>query len=296
MFNYLKSPSTCVAHWPPWKTNMRFENLKSFGIITVSIYDSFQVGSSFDALKKIGCGDFSDPFRVMAVPLLRLQPLVQTRELSLNWKLVFNLSTSSRTSKEAVGCGKDSSSSPSISRQDLRHNQFCRSPKPVNIMSAFEIFAHTAFSSNYERMMGNCSRIVAAELVRIVRITSSSYVLDNACGPGIVSEQVKLLEPSAKILATDFALPMLEEMKKRIMAEKWENVETDQMDTRDLSRLADNTFTHVLTNFGAFMPGDKSVTLTAIKEMYRVVQIGGVAILSLWAGKVLYGCRCRNDC
>src|SRR5688572_8729460 len=60
-------------------------------------------------------------------------------------------------------------------------------------------------SSPYERMSGGCTRIVAAEMISSVSppIDSSSYILDNACGPGIITEQVKLLHPDAKIMATD---------------------------------------------------------------------------------------------
>ncbi|TVY92212.1 Methyltransferase [Lachnellula willkommii] len=150
------------------------------------------------------------------------------------------------------------------------------------------IFSKTAFTSNYERMTGNCTRIVAAEMVRIKSppITSSSYVLDNACGPGIVTEQVKLLHPETKILATDLSPSMIEELQKRIENDRWTNVETDTLDVRDLSKLADNTFTHVLTNMGIYVPNDPSFSLQAIKEMYRILQVGGAAVTSMWADRV----------
>ncbi|TVY15090.1 Glandicoline B O-methyltransferase roqN [Lachnellula arida] len=150
------------------------------------------------------------------------------------------------------------------------------------------IFSKTASTSNYERMTGNCTRIVAAEMVRIKSpsITSSSYVLDNACGPGIVTEQVKLLHPETKILATDLSPSMIEEVQKRTENDKWTNVKTDTLDVRDLSKLADNTFTHVLTNMGIYVPNDPNFALQAIKEMYRILRIGGAAVTSMWADRV----------
>jgi len=151
------------------------------------------------------------------------------------------------------------------------------------------IFAQPDFPSKYERMLGNCTRIVAAEMVRIDSppISPTSYVLDNACGPGIVTEQVKLLQPQTKILAGDVSPAMVEDVKQKIESKGWKNVETEELDMRNLSKLADNTFTHVLTNFGTFVPNEPGSTLLAIKEMYRVLQIGGVAVTTLWAGNFL---------
>ncbi len=57
------------------------------------------------------------------------------------------------------------------------------------------------------------------------------------------------------------------------------------MDFRDLSGLADNTFTHVLANFGLPVPGDADSGQKAITEMYRVLKREGVAMVSTWASE-----------
>jgi ubiquinone/menaquinone biosynthesis C-methylase UbiE len=152
--------------------------------------------------------------------------------------------------------------------------------------------SHSAFSSNYERMAGNCTSLIAAQMVSTISppLTSSSYILDNACGPGIVSEQVKHLHPNAKIMATDLSPAMIEKVQLRIKSKGWSNMQTDTLDIRSLSRLPGNTFTHVFTNLGFPVPGDPDSGLGAAREMFRVLQPGGVAIISTWAGRFLISC------
>jgi ubiquinone/menaquinone biosynthesis C-methylase UbiE len=92
---------------------------------------------------------------------------------------------------------------------------FLNISKLIYIMSSI---AATPYSSHYERMSGNCTRLLAAQMVANINppITRSSYILDNACGPGIVSKQIKLLHPHAKILAADKAPGMVNEVQKAI--------------------------------------------------------------------------------
>lgn len=145
----------------------------------------------------------------------------------------------------------------------------------------------TPYSSNYERMSGNCTRILAAQMVSTIfpPITSSSYILDNACGPGIVSEQIKLLHADARILAADIAPGMIEEVQQSMKTNGWETMETQILDVRDLSSLNDETFTHIITNLGLPVPGDLDSSPKIVNEMFRVLKIGGVALVSTWAGK-----------
>jgi ubiquinone/menaquinone biosynthesis C-methylase UbiE len=178
----------------------------------------------------------------------------------------------------------------------IKHKLFHKPTEIFHAMSS-SIFSQPTFTSKYERMTGNCTRLVAAEMVRIDSppITSSSYILDNACGPGIVTEQVKLLHPQTRILAADLSPSMIEEVKQKTQSEGWNNVETDELDVRDLSKLADNTFTHVLTNMGTYIPNDPGSTVVAIKEMYRVLQVGGVAVTTAWAGMFSFSSVSKVD-
>ena len=146
----------------------------------------------------------------------------------------------------------------------------------------------TPYSSHYERMSGNCTRLLAAQMISHVNppITGSSYILDNACGPGIVSEQIKLLYPEAKILATDLAPGKIEEVQSAIKTNRWGEMKTEILDVRDLATLKDETFTHVITNLGMPVPRDINSSPKIVSEMFRVLKRGGVAVMSTWAGNV----------
>jgi ubiquinone/menaquinone biosynthesis C-methylase UbiE len=157
----------------------------------------------------------------------------------------------------------------------------------VQLFQAMSIKPTSSYSSNYERMSGNCTRIIASQMVASINppITNSSYILDNACGPGIVSEQIKLLHPEANIMATDLSPAMIEEVKDLIKTENWSNMATDTLDVRDRSNIKDNTFSHVFTNLGLPVPGDQDSGAKVTKEIYRVLQRNGVAMVSTWAGE-----------
>lgn len=147
---------------------------------------------------------------------------------------------------------------------------------------------------NYDRMTGGCTRVLATQMLSIISppITSASYILDDACGTGIVSAEIKALHPDAKILATDLSPMMIEEVKQRIIYEGWNDVTTDTSDGRDLKCLPDETFTHIIANLGLPVPGDRrpvtwdrEESLKVLREVFRVLKLGGVAMLSTWAGR-----------
>jgi ubiquinone/menaquinone biosynthesis C-methylase UbiE len=117
-------------------------------------------------------------------------------------------------------------------------------------------------------------------------ITRSSYILDNACGPGIVSEKIKLMHLDAKIMAADIAPRMNDQVQQAIKANGWSNMQTAVLGIRDLSTLKDGTFTHVFTNLGLPVPGDLGSGPKITKEIFRVLKIGGVALISPWAGYI----------
>jgi ubiquinone/menaquinone biosynthesis C-methylase UbiE len=99
------------------------------------------------------------------------------------------------------------------------------------------------------------------------------------------SEQIKLLYTDAKILATDLAPGMIEEVQNAIKTNGWSEMKTEILDVRDLATLKDETFTHVITNLGMPVTGDINSSPKIVSEMYRVLKRGGVAVMSTWAGK-----------
>jgi len=60
---------------------------------------------------------------------------------------------------------------------------------------------------------------------------------------------------------------------------------TDTLDVRDLSNIKGNTFSHVFTNLGLPVPGDPDSVPKVTKEIYRLLQKNGVAMVSTWAGE-----------
>ncbi|KAE9370500.1 S-adenosyl-L-methionine-dependent methyltransferase [Stipitochalara longipes BDJ] len=121
-------------------------------------------------------------------------------------------------------------------------------------------------------------------------ITSSSYILDNACGTGIVTSLIKTQHPSVRVLGADLAPGMIDTFKAKAQKEDWENFETMVVDSRNLEGLEDAVFSHVITNFG-FMPGtgDKSGPQKVAKEIWRVTSEEGVAVVTTWAERNFTG-------
>lgn len=148
---------------------------------------------------------------------------------------------------------------------------------------------HNTHSNTYERMGSNATTNIAraflSDLTLLSPITESSYILDNACGPGIVTQLIKSQYPYAHIKGCDLAPGVIDVLKSKIAENKWENVETDVLDVRDLKTLEEGMFTHVITNFGfSPTPDDPSGPGRAAAEIYRVLKPGGVAVVTTWSG------------
>ena len=148
---------------------------------------------------------------------------------------------------------------------------------------------HDANSNTYDRMTSNSTLTIAKKVVSELDppITSASYVLDNACGTGVVTTCIKELCSSAHIKAADLAPGMLDVVRTKISEHKWENVETEVLDVRHLTTVKDNTFTHAITNFGFVANGDDpAAPLKIAKEVWRVLKPGGVCVITTWYGMV----------
>jgi SAM-dependent methyltransferase len=140
--------------------------------------------------------------------------------------------------------------------------------------------------SSYERMTGGCTRLLAAEMISFSPpIDASSYILDNACGPGIVTSEIKSRHPPARIMAADLAPAMTEEVQTSVQMNGWSNVETATLDIRSLDTLKDESFTHVFANLALPVPRDPLAGMEASREMFRVLKPRGVAMVSTWAGQ-----------
>jgi ubiquinone/menaquinone biosynthesis C-methylase UbiE len=142
--------------------------------------------------------------------------------------------------------------------------------------------------STYERMTGGCTRVLAAQILSLITphapITPTSHILDNACGPGIVTAEIKTRYPDAKIMATDLSPGMIAEVQAKTAAEGWRDVTTAVLDARDLKGVQGETFSHVVTNLGLPAPGEREESVRGVGEVFRVLKTGGVAVMSTWAG------------
>lgn len=65
--------------------------------------------------------------------------------------------------------------------------------------------------------------------------SSSSTVLDDGCGLGTVTAEVKKSFPDLSILAIDSSAGMLEVVERKAKKHDWKNVETKLLDGGDLS-------------------------------------------------------------
>lgn len=79
---------------------------------------------------------------------------------------------------------------------------------------------HSTHSKNYDKMASNSTLSIAKlaltdHLFTSFLITPSSYILDNACGTGIITSLIQSQHPDARILGTDLAPGMIETFRVR---------------------------------------------------------------------------------
>lgn len=146
---------------------------------------------------------------------------------------------------------------------------------------------HKIHNDEYTRIIGGASVRISQFMVQDIFpvITPESYILDNACGPAIVTSVIKEQEPKAKIIAADLTQGMLDQVRIRVELHKWTDVETQRVDMRDLKGLKDGSFSHSFTCLGIqALTAAEEGPLQACKELYRVAQPGGVCVVACWLG------------
>lgn len=114
--------------------------------------------------------------------------------------------------------------------------------------------------------------------------SKSIDVLDNACGGGVLTNELLKLESRGqiqlnRIVASDSDEKMLDYVRKRKEASQWPSkVEVMHIDQQEVP-LPDDSFTHVFNNFGIFFCKDDEKALT---ETYRILRPGGTAGFTSW--------------
>jgi ubiquinone/menaquinone biosynthesis C-methylase UbiE len=157
-------------------------------------------------------------------------------------------------------------------------------PAPGTAAAAFD-----KASEVYGRMTGGCTREVAKFLLTLdPKVDSSSVILDNACGTGLVTEEMLAQfsdGASPKSFAADLAPSMIANIEAKAKSKGWivdgdgeSALTVSVMDAENLS-YPDNTFTNSYTNLGFpfFSNGEK-----AAGHVYRTLRPGGTAFISTW--------------
>lgn len=155
-------------------------------------------------------------------------------------------------------------------------------------------------AEKYEAMTSGSTRELARHMIEISPpINEISVVLDNACGPGIIAQEVLLKALSAsnglpKIKCVDVAPPMvslardichgvLSTYSRRdsasISFDLEELIMCDVMPGEEL-KLPDEHFTHSFTNQGILFFQDAN---KGASEIYRTLKTGGTAVVTSWA-------------
>lgn len=151
----------------------------------------------------------------------------------------------------------------------------------------------TSIAPSYSRLTGNTTRhnFVAALEQLDLEITSDSIILDNAAGPGTATSALipwceeRGLGP--KIALTDFTPGMIQafaELQSRHTdSELWQSTEAKVANSLDLSALfPDGHFTHVVDSFSVSTVGTREQQQTALREAYKVLAPGGLAVYLNW--------------
>lgn len=146
-----------------------------------------------------------------------------------------------------------------------------------NIKSSFE--SHVGVST-YEQRTLECSRHIAKYFLSLVPpLQPGARVLDNACGTGVVTNEILELYPGSHVDAVDASAEMIKTIRSMVEDKCWsDQVHTALMDGQDL-KFEDAVFDASFTNFAIFFFPDP---VKGAKEIYRTLKAGGKAIITAW--------------
>lgn len=156
------------------------------------------------------------------------------------------------------------------------------------------------FATKYEKGTGGTTRYIAQRLMeRSPPFLDGSVILDNACGTGIVVEEVQntiLSSPDTakdnikiQVYAADAATQMVDILRaKANHAEShgtWPNISSVRIEAvpaenLDESIVPSNSITHSYMNFGLFFCFDP---IKAAQHIYRSLAPKGTALVTCWA-------------
>lgn len=164
-----------------------------------------------------------------------------------------------------------------------------------NPHGAANVARFSNLAEKYEKGISSTTRPVAARLIALSPpFTDQSRILDNACGPGVVTEEIQRFIASKgpqnglkiPVIAADAAPPMIQAFNAKIAQAKdsWPNIGSIKTyaipaEGLDESVLPTDTITHAYMNFGLFFCTDP---VKAASHIYRSLVPGGQAFITSW--------------
>ena len=151
--------------------------------------------------------------------------------------------------------------------------------------TAVEFF--NAGAAMYEEATGGCTRELALKILDLPQLAGvfspTAKVLDNACGTGIIAEEIAKRCDGIeipRIASVDAAENMVEIARSKFTETKYaERLTFSKMPGEKLD-FPDEAFSHSITNLGVlfFSDGEEGA-----REIYRTLRPGGVAVVTSWS-------------
>ncbi|VUC26128.1 unnamed protein product [Clonostachys rosea] len=140
-----------------------------------------------------------------------------------------------------------------------------------------------SLAASYEASTGGATRMVARHVVSLVDSSlsdPSAAILDNACGSGIVADEILMKYPASTIHAVD-AAPSMVGIAKENLKDKATSapVELGVMPGEKLE-FSDAKFSLSITNMGIMFFTDPA---QGAREIYRTLRPGGTAVVTSWS-------------
>jgi ubiquinone/menaquinone biosynthesis C-methylase UbiE len=132
---------------------------------------------------------------------------------------------------------------------------------------------------HYGRIGPPFFQICAEQLVELTPLKPGEKVLDVATGTGFVAlEAAPKVDVDGHVTGIDISGGMVEKAKKNAKDLGLTNVDFIRMDAENLE-FPDSSFDVVICGMSLFLFPDQ---VQAIREMYRVLKVGGILLLSDW--------------
>ncbi|KAK9792853.1 putative Methyltransferase type 11 domain-containing protein [Seiridium cardinale] len=145
------------------------------------------------------------------------------------------------------------------------------------------------FASIYARQTGHSTLNILADVITehvqtsTHPIGSDSVIHDTAAGPGIGAAALVACLPKKQlpkeILVSDNVAMMVSAARDSLITSPLPQVDCKELDSQDLSSIPDNYFSHSINNFSIFT---FTRPVDAIRETYRTLHPGGLAIVTCW--------------